>query len=174
MAINEKYAGTGAGAHALTLEPDPDILLPPRRAAPWQGVAMDDLVRSAGELASRMGIEISELGARRAVARMPVAGNTQPYGMLHGGASVLLAESVGSVAANVHAGPDHAALGLEISATHHRAVRHGHVHAEAVALHLGRRVASYEIAITDDEGRRVCSARLTCMIVPRPEPTPAT
>jgi len=153
----------------LTLERDADIALPRLSAPAWQGVPMNNVARSGGELARRMGIEVLEITPQLGRARMPVAGNTQPYGLLHGGASVLLAESIGSLAANAHAGAEQAALGLEVSATHHRAVSEGHVHAEARALHLGRRVASYDITISDDEGRRVCTARLTCMMVPRPD-----
>lgn len=115
-------------------------------------------------LLERMGIEILEVSPERAVGRMPVAGNTQPYGLLHGGASCVLAESLGSFAAAVHAGADRIAVGVEINASHHRAVREGHVTGVAVPVHAGRSIATYEIAITDDQDRRVCTARLTCML----------
>ncbi|WP_069387041.1 hotdog fold thioesterase [Cellulosimicrobium cellulans] len=115
-----------------------------------------------------MGIEVEDVAADRAAARMPVAGNTQPVGLLHGGASVVLAETLGSMAAQLHAGRDRAAVGTEVNATHHRGVRDGWVRAEARALHLGRTTASYEIVVTDDAGRRVCTARLTCMLLDRP------
>lgn len=115
-----------------------------------------------------MGMELLELGAARTVARMPVAGNTQPYGLLHGGASAALAETVGSVAAALHAGADRIAVGVELNATHHRAVREGWVTGVALPLALGRSIASYEITISDDEGNRVCTARLTCMLRDRP------
>ena len=117
-----------------------------------------------GTLAERMGMEFLEIGAERTVARIPVAGNTQPYGLLHGGASAALAESVGSVAAATHAGADRIAVGVDLSATHHRAVREGWVTGVATPLSLGRSVASYEIVVRDDDGRRVCTARLTCML----------
>jgi 1,4-dihydroxy-2-naphthoyl-CoA hydrolase len=120
-----------------------------------------------GTLIERMGIEVEEVAADHAVARMPVAGNTQPVGLLHGGASVVLAETLGSMAAQLHAGKGRAAVGIEVSATHHRAVREGWVRAEARALHLGRTTASYEIVVSDDAGRRVCTARLTCMVLDR-------
>ncbi|WP_420810673.1 hotdog fold thioesterase [Jiangella asiatica] len=113
-----------------------------------------------------MGIEYLEVGPDRVVARMPVEGNTQPFGLLHGGASCVLAESVGSVAANLHGQPDRYAVGVDINATHHRGVRSGHVTAVATPAHLGRSSASYEIVIADDDGRRVCTARLTCFLVP--------
>jgi 1,4-dihydroxy-2-naphthoyl-CoA hydrolase len=120
---------------------------------------------SAGTLVDRLGIEILEVGPERVVARMPVAGNTQPHGLLHGGASAALAETVGSFAATIHAGPGRAAVGTEISATHHRGVRTGYVTATATGLYEGRRTATYEIVIVDDEGRRTCTARLSCMLV---------
>lgn len=113
-------------------------------------------------------MELLEVGADRTVARMPVAGNTQPYGLLHGGASAALAETVGSVASARHAAPDRIAVGVDLSATHHRAVREGHVTAVATPLSLGRSVAAYEIVVTDDDGRRVCTARLTCALRGRP------
>jgi uncharacterized protein (TIGR00369 family) len=111
-----------------------------------------------------MEIEFLEASPQRVVARMPVAGNTQPFGLLHGGASVVLAETVGSVGAMLHAGEGGIAVGLDINATHHRAARHGWVTAEATALSLGRTLASYDVAITDEEGTRVCTSRITCMI----------
>jgi 1,4-dihydroxy-2-naphthoyl-CoA hydrolase len=122
----------------------------------------------AGTLSERMRMEFLEVGAERTSARMPVAGNTQPYGLLHGGASAALAETVGSVAAAVHAGTDRIAVGVDLSATHHRAVREGWVTGTATPLSLGRSVASYEIVVRDEEGRRVCTARLTCMLRDRP------
>ena len=118
----------------------------------------------AGTLSERMGMEILEAGADLTSARMPVKGNTQPYGLLHGGASAALAETVGSIAAAMHAGADRIAVGVDLSATHHRAVREGWVTGVATPLSLGRSVASYEIVVRDDDGRRVCTARLTCML----------
>jgi 1,4-dihydroxy-2-naphthoyl-CoA hydrolase len=115
-------------------------------------------------LAVRLGIELTEASPERVVATMPVEGNTQPYGLLHGGASCALAETVGSVGAVLHAGPGARAVGIEINATHHRSARSGRVTAVATPLHLGRTVASYQITITDDDGRPVCTARLTCLI----------
>lgn len=119
---------------------------------------------TSGTLVERMGMELLEVGAQRTVGRMPVAGNTQPYGLLHGGASAALAETLGSAAAVAHAGPGRIAVGLDISATHHRAVRSGHITGVATPLSLGRTVATYEIVISDDEGNRVCTSRLTCIL----------
>ncbi|MBA2889814.1 uncharacterized protein (TIGR00369 family) [Nonomuraea soli] len=121
-----------------------------------------------GTLGERMGIEFLEASAERVVARMPVEGNTQPYGLLHGGASVVLAESVGSIAAAIHAGPERIAVGIEINATHHRSATEGFVTGTATALHAGRTLATYEVEIVDDQGRRVCTSRITCMLRDRP------
>lgn len=120
-----------------------------------------------GTLPERMGIRIGEATPQRVVGTMPVAGNTQPYGLMHGGASCVLAETLGSIGAALHAAPDRLAVGLEINASHHRAVRRGTVTGVATAVHLGRSVATYLIEVTDERDRRVCTARLTCMIVDR-------
>ncbi|MEV0389973.1 hotdog fold thioesterase [Nonomuraea sp. NPDC050643] len=117
-----------------------------------------------GTLADRMGIEFVEAGPERVVGRMPVEGNTQPYGLLHGGASAVLAETLGSVAAAIHAGPGRIAVGIEINATHHRSATSGHVTGVATRLHGGRTLATYDIEITDEQGRRVCTSRLTCIL----------
>src|ERR1700733_13817210 len=119
---------------------------------------------SADTLPGRMGIKIVEASPERIVGTMPVAGNTQPYGLLHGGASCVLAETLGSLGAALHAGPGRFAVGIEISATHHRAVSGGVVTGVATRVHGGRTTATYEIAISDGRGRRVCSARLTCLL----------
>lgn len=118
-----------------------------------------------GTLIERLGIEIEHISGERTVGTMPVEGNTQPTGLLHGGASVALAETLGSLAAAAHAGHGRPVVGIEVSATHHRAARSGRVRGEALALHLGRTTVSYEIAITDEDGRRVCTARLTCLLL---------
>jgi uncharacterized protein (TIGR00369 family) len=117
-----------------------------------------------GTLLDRMGIEIVEASPERVVGRMPVAGNTQPYGLLHGGASCVLAESLGSIGSALHAGEGRIAVGVDINATHHRAVTDGVVTGTATAVHRGRSAATYEIVVTDEQGRRVCTARLTCML----------
>ncbi|CAM3389436.1 PaaI family thioesterase [Occultella aeris] len=125
-----------------------------------------DLTR--GTLIEKLGIEMLEISADRAVGRMPVAGNTQPVGLLHGGATAALAETLGSFAAIAHAGPGRYAVGLELNATHHRAAREGWVTGTATAIHLGRSTATYEIAVADESGRRVCTSRLTCMLLDAP------
>ena len=119
---------------------------------------------SAETLPGRMGIKIVEASPGRVVGTMPVAGNTQPYGLLHGGASCVLAESLGSLGAALHAGADRVTVGIEISATHHRGAAQGEVTGVATLLHGGRTLATYEIVITDERGRRVCTSRLTCLL----------
>lgn len=116
------------------------------------------------QLAAKLGIEIKEADAQRLVATMPVDGNRQPAGLLHGGASVALAETLGSVGAALHAGPRRVVVGVDINATHHRAAVDGFVTGTATPLHLGRGTASYEVVVTDEQGRRVCTARITCLI----------
>jgi 1,4-dihydroxy-2-naphthoyl-CoA hydrolase len=130
--------------------------------------------RSRDTLPERMGIELVEASAERVVATMPVAGNTQPYGLMHGGASCVLAETLGSTGAAILAGPDRITLGIEISASHHRGAREGTVTGVATLLHGGRTLATYEIVITDDAGHRVCTSRLTCLFRDQVPGTPAT
>lgn len=119
-----------------------------------------------GALGEAMGIEIIEATPERVVGTMPVKGNTQPYGLLHGGASCVLAETLGSIGAAMHgAGIGRsAALGMDINATHHRPVRSGVVTGVATPVHRGATVATYEVVISDERDRRVCTARLTCLL----------
>ncbi|HEX5496413.1 MAG TPA: hotdog fold thioesterase [Mycobacteriales bacterium] len=126
---------------------------------------VEGLVRTE-QLNDRMGIVVTDWTPDRLVATMPVKDNRQPYGLLHGGASCVLAEALGSIAAAMHAGPERAAVGIEINATHHRAVRDGLVTAVCTPVHAGRTLASYEVAISDEQGARVCTARLTCILRP--------
>ena len=119
-----------------------------------------------GALNERMGIEIVEATAERVVATMPVAGNTQPYGLLHGGASCVLAESTGSIGALLGAPEGSFPVGVDINATHHRAVREGVVTATATPLRSGRTIATWAVSIEDDQGRLVCTARITCALRP--------
>lgn len=125
----------------------------------------DDLNAHRGALAERMGIDILEAGTDRIVGRMPVEGNTQPYGILHGGASVVLAETLGSIGSAIHAlSLGKIAVGLDINATHHRAARSGWVTGVAVPVTLGGSVACFEVTLTDEEGRRTCTSRITCIL----------
>ncbi|WP_339128769.1 hotdog fold thioesterase [Streptomyces sp. f51] len=124
---------------------------------------------SAGHLGNRMGVQITEASADRVVGTMPVEGNTQPYGLLHGGASAVLAETIGSVGAMLHGGISKIAVGVDLNCTHHRGVRSGLVTGVATPVHRGRTSATYEIVITGEDGKRVCSARLTCILKDAPQ-----
>ena len=121
-----------------------------------------------GALSERMGIELVEARPGRDELRMPVEGNTQPYGLLHGGASAVLAEQAGSIAAALHAGPENIVVGVDLSCTHHRGAREGTVTAVATPLSEGRTVCTYDIRISDDAGRPVATGRLTCLVRPLP------
>lgn len=122
-------------------------------------------VRGAGALDEKMGIRILEASPSRLVATMPVEGNTQAVGLLHGGASVVLAESLGSIGTALHAGLHRRIVGVDINATHHRAVTKGTVTAVATPITLGKTLCCYEVVITDEEGNRTCTARITCLIL---------
>lgn len=117
--------------------------------------------RGLGDLAEKMGIQLLELSAERAVATMPVSGNTQPLGVLHGGAHVVLGESLGSFAANVWAYPDKFAVGIEVNASHSRSATSGFVTGTCVAINLGKTLTVHEISITDDSGKLLSTVRIT-------------
>jgi uncharacterized protein (TIGR00369 family) len=121
--------------------------------------------RGSGALDKKMGIEILEASPQRLVARMPVAGNTQPVGLLHGGANVVLAESLGSIGTQLHAGPDRRIVGVDINATHHKSATEGFVTGVATAVSLGKTLCVYEIVITNEAGERTCTSRITCLIL---------
>lgn len=123
-----------------------------------------DLNLPAGELGQKMGIEVLEATPGRSVARMPVAGNTQPYGLLHGGAHLVLAESLGSMSAHLQAGSGRYAVGIEISASHSRSVTSGWVTGTCTAISLGRTLTVHEIVLTDDEGNRLSTVRMTNLL----------
>ncbi|TXN32045.1 hotdog fold thioesterase [Lacisediminihabitans profunda] len=122
----------------------------------------DRLIASGGgDLARKLGIEFLELSAEHSVATMPVEGNTQVVGILHGGAHVVLGESLGSISSAIHAGPGRIAVGIEINASHSRSVSSGMVTATCIALNLGRTLATHEIVIRDEQGRRLSTVRMT-------------
>jgi uncharacterized protein (TIGR00369 family) len=121
--------------------------------------------RGRGALDKKMGIEITEASPQRLVGRMPVEGNTQPFGLLHGGANVVLAESLGSVGTHLHAGPSRKIVGIEISASHHKSATEGYVTAVATAVTLGKTLCTYNVEITNDKGEKTCTARITCLIL---------
>lgn len=118
-------------------------------------------LRGLGALADRMGIEMVEFTAETAVATMPVAGNTQPIGLLHGGAYVVLGETLGSMHANFHAPAGHVAVGVDINATHTGSATDGIVTGTCTPLHLGRSMAMHEIVVRDGNGRRCSTIRIT-------------
>jgi uncharacterized protein (TIGR00369 family) len=121
--------------------------------------------RGRGTLDKKMGIEIIEASPERLVGTMPVEGNTQPFGLLHGGANVVLAESLGSVGTHLHAGPNRRIVGIEINASHHKSATSGIVTAVATAVTLGKTLCAYNVEITNDKGEKTCTARITCLIL---------
>jgi len=121
--------------------------------------------RGTGALDEKMGIKILEAEPGRLVGTMPVEGNTQPMGLLHGGANVVLAESLGSIGTSLHAGPKRKIVGVDINATHHKSATTGFVTGVATAISLGKTLCSWEIIITNEAGERTCTARITCLIL---------
>lgn len=142
-----------AGMRALMALPQP----------PDQQAVLAIMRDMRGELELHMGIEITEMTPERVVATMPVEGNRQPFGLLHGGASAALAETMGSYHGSL-VGGGKAPLGIELSCTHHRAAKDGVVTAVSTPLHIGRTLCTFEIAITDDQQRRICTSRLTVLL----------
>jgi 1,4-dihydroxy-2-naphthoyl-CoA hydrolase len=120
-------------------------------------------MQTVEQLADRMGIELVTLSLDEVVGRMPVAGNRQPFGLLHGGASAVLAETLGSTLSALHALPDRFPVGLELSCTHHRSATEGWVTGTARPVHVGRSTSTSEIVLVDGQGRRTCTAKLTCL-----------
>lgn len=123
-----------------------------------------------GALVVKMGIHFLEMSPERTVATMPVTGNTQVAGILHGGAHVVLAETLGSFSAGMHAGEGRHAVGIEVNATHHRSIASGTVTGTCTAIHLGRTLATHEVVMTDEKGRKLSTARITNMIRDNREP----
>ena len=121
--------------------------------------------RGSGALDKKMGIEITEASLTRLVGTMPVEGNTQPMGILHGGASVVLAESLGSIGTQINAGANRRIVGIDINATHHKATATGMVKGVATAVSIGKTLCCWDIVITNEDGQRTCTARITCMIL---------
>lgn len=125
---------------------------------PWQIVL--------GELDEKMGVRVLEQSAQRVVATMPVSGNRQSLGLLHGGAMLALGEAVGSWGAVIHASSmGKVAVGVDVNATHHKSSKEGAITATSSAIHLGRSLATYEVIIThNDTGDRLCTLRITNFI----------
>lgn len=114
-----------------------------------------------GQLVQNMGIQFQKLSAEESIATMPVEGNRQVIGLLHGGAHVVLGESLGSLSSAIHAGPGRIAVGIEINATHSRPVSEGIVTGTCRAVVLGRTLCTHEIVMTDEQGRRLSTVRMT-------------
>lgn len=117
-----------------------------------------------GAMAERIGMKLVSASALKVVGTLPVEGNTQPFGLLNGAASMALVETLGSIAANLHAGPGRYAVGIDISGTHHKAAMRGIVTGTATPLSAGKTVATYEVIVTDDSGDRLCTGRITCLL----------
>ena len=117
-----------------------------------------------GTLVPKLGLEFLETGPDRMVARIPVDGNTQPYGVLHGGATAALCETIASVGTALTAQPGKLVMGIELNVNHIRAVREGHITATGVPLHVGKTTAVWDMKVHDDEGRLVAVSRLTLAI----------
>lgn len=128
-------------------------------------MTIDPTTVPIGALAENMGITLTHVSAESVTGTMPVAGNTQPFGLLNGGASMALAETLGSIGANVHAGENRFAVGVDINGTHHRSATKGTVSGVATAISLGQTLAVYEVVITDEANKRLCTARITCMLL---------
>jgi uncharacterized protein (TIGR00369 family) len=124
------------------------------------------MLEELGTLENKLNIEIVSQSVDRVVGRMPVRGNQQAYGRLHGGATMALGETLGSLAADLHAeATGRLAVGVDINGTHHAPARTGHVVGTAVPLHLGRRVTTHEVTVRDEEDRLVATVRITNMLV---------
>jgi uncharacterized protein (TIGR00369 family) len=117
--------------------------------------------RGLGELADRMGIKIVSINGNHGVATMPAEGNKQPLGIVHGGAYVVLAETLGSMCATLAAGPHRHAVGIEINASHTKSCTEGLITATARAINVGRNLATHEVAVDDDKGNRLSTIRIT-------------
>ena len=157
----QPYAGSSQGQRTLQAR-NAEVRVPELSAQEME-IAQAFNSQGSETLAGRMGIKIVEASAQRVVGTMPVEGNTQPYGILHGGASCVLAESLGSLGSALQAGPGRFTVGIEINATHHRAARSGLVTGVATLVHGGRTMSTFDIVITDEDGKRVCTARLSCL-----------
>ncbi|MDR2114236.1 MAG: hotdog fold thioesterase [Bifidobacteriaceae bacterium] len=123
-----------------------------------------------GELERKLGLEILECTLKQVVGRIPVESNRQPWGRLHGGACLALGETLGSLAASLHAAAQGLqAVGVDVNATHHAAANSGWVTGTASPLHLGRRLTTHQVVIEDQTGRRISTLRITNLLI-EPEP----
>jgi uncharacterized protein (TIGR00369 family) len=138
-----------------------------RPTAPTPEASIDGVWQIAlGELDIKMGVKIIEESVQKVVATMPVEGNRQSFGLLHGGASLAVGEAVGSWAAVKHASTmGKSAVGVDVSATHHKGAREGIITITATPISLGRRMASHQVVIENEAGERLCTLRITNLII---------
>lgn len=138
-----------------------------RPTAPTSESIIDGVWKIAlGELDVKMGIRIIEESVEKVVATMPVEGNRQSFGLLHGGASLAVGEAVGSWAAVKHASTmGKSAVGVDVSATHHKGAREGLITITATPISLGRRMTSHQVVITNEAGERLCTLRITNLVI---------
>ena len=134
----------------------------PTPASMVEGVWMIAL----GELDVKMGIKIVEESVQKVIATMPVEGNRQSFGLLHGGASLAVGEAVGSWAAVKHASTlGKSAVGVDVSATHHKGAREGLITITATPISLGRRMTSHQVVLQNEAGERLCTMRITNLLI---------
>lgn len=152
-------AGDGAaGDHMISNGPGSDVAAGGVATKPW--------TITLGALDEKLGIRVLEQSAQRVVATMPVAGNTQSLGRLHGGATAAFAEALGSWCALIHASTlGKVCAGVDLNITHHRGATDGILTGTAMPVHLGRTITSHEIVVTDDQDRRICTARITNQLI---------
>ncbi|HAY42968.1 MAG TPA: thioesterase [Micrococcaceae bacterium] len=132
--------------------------------------ALEPWTIELGSLDQKMGVEILEESVQKVVARMPVQGNTQSFGLLHGGASLAVGEAVGSWAAVKYASTfGKVVVGVDVNATHHRSATEGYVFITATPIKLGRRMTSHDVVITDEQERRICTMRITNLVIDKPK-----
>jgi 1,4-dihydroxy-2-naphthoyl-CoA hydrolase len=134
----------------------------------WQqAISVAELTRNSHNTAvSHLGIEFLEVGDDFITARVPVDARTrQPFGLLHGGVSVVLAETLGSAAANCACPPGHQAVGLDINANHLRGVTSGWVTGTTRPVHIGRSTQVWQIDMVNDAGERTCVSRITMAVL---------
>ena len=131
----------------------------------FKPVSIEDFKDSFVNMDKYLDIEVTEIGDDYIIAKMPVTEKTkQPYGILHGGASCVLAESVGSIAAALTMdGEKKYPVGIEINANHISSPTDGHIYAKAVPVHIGGSTSVWNIDISDDNGKRVCFSRFTAL-----------
>ncbi|HTK64597.1 MAG TPA: hotdog fold thioesterase [Pseudonocardia sp.] len=138
-----------------------------------EDLPVNDPELAAEQLVKSMGIELTEVSQDRVVGTMPVTGNRQPFGLLHGGANAVLIETLGSIGAAMYAMPERFPVGLELSCTHHGSAREGLVTGVATPIHVGRSTSTFDVVITDEQDRVTCTGRLTCMHLDRHPGRPA-